>query len=98
MKNKEKRLYREIDWLCSKYRVTCQKNIEYNGDLHLQFRKRRSYGKSPNGKYDFYGIDFAECYIDGADVELRFNPFILMDLKGFLNLSFKNSRKTFSQK
>lgn len=98
MKNKEQRLCKAIDKMCSKRKITCQKNVEYNGDLHLQFRKHRYYGESRNGKYDFYGIDYAECYIDSADVELKLNILILMDLKGFINLSFKNSKNKSSQK
>lgn len=88
--SKKGKLYKGINKLCSKKGITCQRDIEFNGDLHLQFRKKIGYSQSEH--YDFYGIEYAECYINAKDLKNRANIFILMDLKGFLNIAFKGKR------
>ena len=83
-------LYKGLHKVCRKYKVSYQKEREFNGDLHLQFRKKVAYSQSE--KYNFYGIDYAECYISERDLEDRPNFLILNDLKGFLRMSFKSIR------
>ena len=85
--NKFIKLQDKITKLCKKFKITCQQDIAYNGDLHLQFRRQRGY--SQKRKYDVYGIEYAECYISKDDLQYRWNRSILSDLKGFLRMSFK---------
>ena len=85
--NKFIKLQDKIAKLCKKFKITCQQDIAYNGDLHLQFRKQRGY--TQKRKYDVYGIEYAECYISKNDLQYRWNISILSDLKGFLRMSFK---------
>ena len=83
--NKFMKLQDKIAKLCKKFKITCQQDIAYNGDL--QFRKQRGY--TQKRKYDVYGIEYAECYISKDDLQYRWNRSILSDLKGFLRMSFK---------
>ena len=85
--NKFIKLQDKITKLCKKFKITCQQDIAYNGDLHLQFRRQRGY--TQKRKYDVYGIEYAECYISKDDLQYRMNWRILSDLKGFLRMSFK---------
>ena len=85
--NKFIKLQDKITKLCKKFKITCQQDIAYNGDLHLQFRRQRGY--TQKRKYDVYGIEYAECYISKDDLQYRWNRSILSDLKGFLRMSFK---------
>ena len=85
--NKFIKLQDKITKLCKKFKITCQQDIAYNGDLHLQFRRQRGY--TQKRKYDVYGIEYAECYISKNDLQYRWNRSILSDLKGFLRMSFK---------
>ena len=85
--NKFIKLQDKITKLCKKLKITCQQDIAYNGDLHLQFRRQRGY--TQKRKYDVYGIEYAECYISKDDLQYRWNRSILSDLKGFLRMSFK---------
>lgn len=85
--NKFIKLQDKIAKLCKKFKITCQQDIAYNGDLHLQFRRQRGY--TQKRKYDVYGIEYAECYISKNDLQYRWNRSILSDLKGFLRMSFK---------
>lgn len=85
--NKFIKLQDKITKLCKKFKITCQQDVAYNGDLHLQFRRQRGY--SQKRKYDVYGIEYAECYISKDDLQYRWNRSILSDLKGFLRMSFK---------
>ena len=95
LKSKEERLYNGIVKICKKMHISFQKDLSYNGDWHLQFRKR--YGYPQNRKYDFYGIEYTECYISKDDVQNRLNYRILSDLKSFLKISFKNIDRRRSQ-
>lgn len=81
------KLQNKLAKLCKKFKITCQQDIAYNGDLHLQFRRQRGY--TQKRKYDVYGIEYAECYISKDDLQYRWNRSILSDLKGFLRMSFK---------
>ena len=81
------KLQNKIAKLCKKFKITCQQDIAYNGDLHLQFRRQRGYTQKRN--YDTYGIEYAECYISKNDLQYRMSWRILSDLKGFLRMSFK---------
>lgn len=81
------KLQDKITKLCKKLKITCQQDVAYNGDLHLQFRRQRGY--TQKRKYDVYGIEYAECYISKDDLQYRWNRSILSDLKGFLRMSFK---------
>ena len=81
------KLQNKIEKLCKKFKITCQQDIAYNGDLHLQFRRQRGYTQKRN--YDAYGIEYAECYISKNDLQYRMSWRILSDLKGFLRMSFK---------
>lgn len=74
---KMEKLYLQIDKLCAKNKISCQKDIAYNGDLHLQFRRPKS-----------YGIDYAECYVSTYELQRRGTRHIIRNLKGFINLSF----------
>ena len=85
--NKFMKLQDKIAKLCKKFKITCQQDIAYNGDLHLQFRRQKGY--TQKRKYDVYGIEYAECYISKNDLQYRWNRSILSDLKGFLRMSFK---------
>lgn len=85
--NKFIKLQDKITKLCKMFKITCQQDIAYNGDLHLQFRRQRGY--TQKRKYDVYGIEYAECYISKDDLQYRWNRSILSDLKGFLRMSFK---------
>lgn len=85
--NKFINLQCKITKLCNKFKITSQRDITYNGDLHLQFRRQRGYSQKRN--YDAYGIEYAECYISKNDLQYRWNRSILSDLKGFLRMSFK---------
>lgn len=85
--NKFMKLQDKIAKLCKKFKITCQQDIAYNGDLHLQFRRQKGY--TQKRKYDVYGIEYAECYISKNDLQYRWNISILSDLKGFLRMSFK---------
>ena len=85
--NKFIKLQDKITKLCKKFKITCQQDVTYNGDLHLQFRRQRGY--TQKRKYDVYGIEYAECYISKDDLQYRWNRSILSDLKGFLRMSFK---------
>lgn len=85
--NKFMKLQDKIAKLCKKFKITCQQDVAYNGDLHLQFRKQRGY--TQKRKYDVYGVEYAECYISKNDLQHRWNRSILSDLKGFLRMSFK---------
>lgn len=88
--NKEKKIDKfnsGLHKLCRKYKVSYQRDFDFNNDLHLQFRKKFSYSK--NSQYSSYGIDYAECYISEKDLEDRPNYLLLRDLKGFLRMSFK---------
>ena len=85
--NKFINLQDKITKLCKKLKITCQQDVAYNGDLHLQFRRQRGY--TQKRKYDVYGIEYAECYISKDDLQYRWNRSILSDLKGFLRMSFK---------
>ena len=85
--NKFIKLQDKIAKLCKKFKITCQQDIAYNGDLHLQFRRQKGY--TQKRKYDVYGIEYAECYISKKDLQYRWNRSILSDLKGFLRMSFK---------
>lgn len=89
--NKKQKLCKSIDKLCRKYGITCQKDVSFNGDLHLQFRKKIKYGESET--CEFFGTEFAECYIGAKDIRARYNIFILFDLRGFIRMSFKTSQK-----
>lgn len=95
MNTKEDKLYEKILDLCKKYKITLQKDISYNDDWHLQFRKKCGYSQSEH--YSFYGIEYAECYISTYDVKHRSNRSIVSDLKGFLKMSFKTVYKKKSQ-
>ena len=81
------KLQDKIAKLCKNFKITCQQDVAYNGDLHLQFRRQRGY--TQKRKYDVYGIEYAECYISKNDLQYRWNRSILSDLKGFLRMSFK---------
>ena len=85
--NKFIKLQDKITKLCKRFKITCQQDVAYNGDLHLQFRRQRGY--TQKRKYDVYGIEYAECYISKDDLQYRWNRSILSDLKGFLRMSFK---------
>ena len=85
--NKFIKLQDKIAKLCKKFKITCQQDVAYNGDLHLQFRRQKGY--TQKRKYDVYGIEYAECYISKNDLQHRWNRSILSDLKGFLRMSFK---------
>ena len=89
--NKFMKLQDMIAKLCKKFKITCQQDVAYNGDLHLQFRKKIKYGESET--CEFFGTEFAEWYIGAKDIRIRRNIFILLDLRGFIRMSFKMSHK-----
>lgn len=84
---KEDKLYKKIEKLCKKYKITYQLEKAYNDDWHLKFRKK--IGRGESSKYSFYTFEYAECFISINDVKDKRNKSIISNLKGFLKISFR---------
>lgn len=82
---KRRKIYKKIDKLCSKKNITCQKDVAWNEDIHLQFRKPLI-----NDDDDQNLICYAECYISSFDIRNRSVNYIIRNIKGFVHMSFKS--------
>ena len=90
MKNKYikyEKIIKKINKICSKLNISCQQDISYNDDLHLQFRRILKTNKIT---YNYERTDYAECYIKANEIRNKTTHYILKNIKGFLHISFNN--------
>lgn len=80
--SKEEKICNKVKEMCSKKKISCQSDISYNGDIHLQFRQPAT-----------YGINYAECYVSNLDLRTHTIGYIIKNIKGFLHMSFRENNK-----
>lgn len=83
------KLYSKLKKYCKKKNITVISELSFNNNVHMYFRKQAETGKYDyEGSYIYDGIDSAECYINERDLLEQPIWRLMMDIKGFINISF----------